>query len=383
MESALPSRKHMYSYWERKYWLDHYDYIIVGGGIVGLTTAFFLKDLSPNKSIIVLDRHIIPQGASTKNAGFACFGTAGEVLDDLEHMTEDEVIRLIQLRWRGLERLKVLHRPKTINYSNSGGTEVFLDEDKFNHCSEKLDYLNKVMYEAIWHKNVFSVEQQSKFKQLYKHIIFNPHEGVLNPVHLIRHLLGIVAGKRVQVLRGMGVKHVENNNGIKVTLDSGLELSSEKLIYCTNAFSKQFLNADIVPARNQVLISKPIENFNLKGTFHYDRGYVYFRQIDNRLLIGGARNVDPQVEQTENFGSNDKVINELKTFAAQKIFGKPVEFEDHWSGIIATGGSKTPILKRLDDRTYAAIRLGGMGVAIGSELAFQVALLAESGKMKY
>ena len=369
----------MYSYWERKYWLDHYDYIIVGGGIVGLTTAFFLKDLSPNKSIIVLDRHIIPQGASTKNAGFACFGTAGEVIDDLGKMSEEDVIKLIQLRWRGLERLKVLHRPRTINYYNSGGTEVFSDKERFDFCEGQLDYLNKIMNEAICRKNVFSVEKQAKFHQLYENIIYNPHEGVLNPVLLIRHLLGIVAGKRVQVLRGMGVKNVDSSNGIKVTLDSGLELTSEKLIYCTNAFSKQFLNADINPARNQVLISSPIKDFNLKGTFHYDRGYVYFRQIDNRLLIGGARNVDPHVEQTEDFGSNEKVINELKAFAAQKIFGREIEFEDHWSGIIATGGSKTPILKRLDDRTYAAIRLGGMGVAIGSELAFQVALLAESG----
>ena len=68
--------------------------------------------------------------------------------------------------------------------------------------------------------------------------------------------------------------------------------------------------------------------------------------------------------QTQNFGSNEKVINELKAFAENRIFGRPIEFEDHWSGIIATGGSKTPILKRLDDRTYAAVRLGGMGVAI-------------------
>ena len=361
----------MYSYWERKYWLDHYDYIIVGGGIVGLTTAFFLKDLSPNKSIIVLDKHIIPQGASTKNAGFACFGTAGEVLDDLSQMSEEDVIKLIQLRWRGLERLKVLHRPKTINYYNSGGTEVFVDSSKFQHCADKLSFLNDLMYDAICRRNVFSVQNQSKFHNLHDQIIYNPHEGVLNPVLLIRHLLGIVAGKRVQVLRGMGVQNVDSqSNGVKVTLDSGLELKSEKLIYCTNAFTKQFMDADINPARNQVLISSPIKDFNLKGTFHYDRGYVYFRQIDNRLLIGGARNVDPMVEQTQDFGTNEKVINELKSFAASRIFGREVEFEDNWSGIIATGGSKTPILKRLDDRTYAAVRLGGMGVAIGSELGF-------------
>jgi glycine/D-amino acid oxidase-like deaminating enzyme len=46
------------------------------------------------------------------------------------------------------------------------------------------------------------------------------------------------------------------------------------------------------PARAQVLITKPIDSLKIKGTFHMDRGYYYFRNIDNRVLIGGGRNLD-------------------------------------------------------------------------------------------
>ena len=58
------------SYWEKKSFFGLQDLIIVGSGIVGLTAAIHFKAKYPNKKVLVLERGIIPQGASTKNAGF-------------------------------------------------------------------------------------------------------------------------------------------------------------------------------------------------------------------------------------------------------------------------------------------------------------------------
>ncbi len=52
---------------------------------------------------------------------------------------------------------------------------------------------------------------------------------------------------------------------------------------------------ELMPVRSQILLTEPIENLKLKGTFHYDEGYIYFR---NRILLGGARNLDFQTEET-------------------------------------------------------------------------------------
>jgi L-2-hydroxyglutarate oxidase LhgO len=62
------------SYWELNSWFSKVDYTIVGSGIVGLHAALRLRERFPDSKILVIEKGMLPQGASTKNAGFACFG---------------------------------------------------------------------------------------------------------------------------------------------------------------------------------------------------------------------------------------------------------------------------------------------------------------------
>ena len=94
------------SYWELKNWFTNVDYTIVGSGIVGLHCALQLKERFPNSKILVLEKGLLPQGASTKNAGFACFGSLSEIIEDLKSHSEEEVVQLIQKRRDGLQILR-------------------------------------------------------------------------------------------------------------------------------------------------------------------------------------------------------------------------------------------------------------------------------------
>ena len=58
------------------------DYLIVGSGIVGLTCAIQLKAKDPEARVVIVEQGDRPSGASIKNAGFACFGSVSELLDD-------------------------------------------------------------------------------------------------------------------------------------------------------------------------------------------------------------------------------------------------------------------------------------------------------------
>src|SRR6185312_8405304 len=73
-----------FSYWERTAFVDHADVIIIGSGIVGLSAALHLKRQRPDLKVTVLERGFLPSGASTKNAGFACFGSLSEQLSYLK-----------------------------------------------------------------------------------------------------------------------------------------------------------------------------------------------------------------------------------------------------------------------------------------------------------
>jgi gamma-glutamylputrescine oxidase len=72
------------SYWEIKEYFMDVDLLVVGSGIVGLTTAIFYKEKNPGSKILIVERGMLPSGASAKNAGFASFGSTSEILADLK-----------------------------------------------------------------------------------------------------------------------------------------------------------------------------------------------------------------------------------------------------------------------------------------------------------
>ena len=46
--------------------------------------------------------------------------------------------------------------------------------------------------------------------------------------------------------------------------------------------------------------------------FHLDRGYYYFSNVENRILIGGGRNLDFKTESTTDFGETKLIQKSLK-----------------------------------------------------------------------
>jgi glycine/D-amino acid oxidase-like deaminating enzyme len=49
------------------------------------------------------------------------------------------------------------------------------------------------------------------------------------------------------------------------------------------------------------------------------------------------------------------------------------KIEHRWSGIMGLGSSKNPIVSQLSDHVYCGVRMGGMGVAIGSLIGNELA----------
>ena len=188
----------------------------------------------------------------------------------------------------------------------------------------------------------------------------------------MQKLLKMAYSEGILILNNQSVtKYQENESDVKVTLGD-YSFSTKKLLFATNGFSKTLFEADVQPARAQVLITKPIPDLKIKGTFHLDKGYYYFRNIDNRILFGGGRNLDFKGETTTDFGNTNLIQNELERFLKEVILpNHNFEIEHRWSGIMGMGQTKNPIVKQLSNHVYCGVRLGGMGIAslVGKELA--------------
>ncbi|MDB2419761.1 FAD-binding oxidoreductase [Flavobacteriaceae bacterium] len=367
-----------FSYWEYKEWFTNNDFIVVGSGIVGLNCAIRLKERFPKSKIIVLEKGLLPQGASTKNAGFACFGSTSELLSDLKNHTEEEVFRLVKMRWEGLQLMRSLLGDTNIDYQLNYGYELFSDEVFFEKCKNKTEDLNKLLL-PLFKESVFSTARNKfNFKNIVPTYLVNQFEAQIDTGKMVSQLLKKAQEKGVKVLNNISVQGFsEGTNQVKINTNQG-EFLASKVFFATNGFSKELLKESISPARAQVLITSPIKDLHIKGTFHLEEGYYYFRNINNRILLGGGRNLDFETEETTQFGETTLVQNKLENLLKTTILPN-IDFKitHRWSGIMGVGNQKKPIVKQLSKNSYCGIRLGGMGVAIGSLVGKELADLID------
>ena len=367
-----------YSYWELKEWFTNVDFTIIGSGVVGLNCALTLKKAHPYAKIIILEKGMLPQGASTKNAGFACFGSLSELIDDLKTHSEEEVFNLVEKRWKGLQLLRKNLGDTAINFQQNKGYELFNDSEFYEECLAKKNTINKLL-NPLFSSDVFKVDNNFyEFKNVHENYITNLFEGQIDTGKMVTQLLKVIQQSDIKILNNITVESFEEI-GNKVTIQTNqISFTTNKLLIATNGFSQQLLHENVQPARAQVLITKPIKNLHIKGTFHLDKGYYYFRNIDDRILFGGGRNLDFKTEETTEFGQTVIIQNKLEEILKTTILPSTnFEIEYRWSGIMGVGNQKKAIVKQLSNNVFCGVRLGGMGIAIGSLIGKELAELIE------
>ena len=374
-----------FSLWEKESYLGPRDVVIVGGGLVGLWSAWFLLQARPSLRITLLERGLLPSGASTRNAGFACFGSPGEIVRDIRTMGRDRALELVDLRFRGLERLKRLLPPSVTGYEETGGYECFLRGQDYEDVREALDGLNRDLRDITGHYPVFVLadgDLGGLGLRGFDHLIGNPLEGALHSGRLLQALTRTVQSLGATCLTGVSVRAWEEGpGGVEVHTDQGFSVHCGGLLVCTNGFARQLLGeVDVAPARGQVLVTEPIPGLSLSGTFHYDQGFYYFRNLGDRVLLGGARNQAFTEEATVAMGTTAPIQEALEAFLHRHIpqaVGVPVS--DRWAGIMGMGSEKRPLLQQVSGHVFCAVRLSGMGVAISSLVGEQAADLVLGG----
>lgn len=370
------------SYWEKST-LSAHDLIVVGGGIVGMSTALHYQIKHPKSSVAIIERGLFPSGASTKNAGFACFGSISELAEDLESTSPDSLLSLIESRYKGALQLRNLLGDSEIGYKPEGGFEL----DFNGHTHEQIDRFNELL-KPLFNADVFSnvtptIKARGFCTDKVKGLIKNAFEGSLDTGKMVRAFQRKCAESGVQFYNQTTVLGYEElASSAKLSVQVGTDkvtLTAQQIAFCTNAFSKPLLpDLDLQPGRGMVLVTKPVEGFSLEGTFHYHGGYHYFRGVGNRLLLGGGRQLDLPGETTTEQGINATIFSQLQEDIHDFIApGKDLEIDYAWSGVMAFGANKKPIVQRVTPRISVAARLGGMGVAIGTRVGAELAELLD------
>ena len=364
----------MLSFWEKESFLQ-YDLLVIGGGIVGLSTACSWKEKFPTKSVLLLESGIFPSGASTRNAGFACYGSSAEILQDIQSMGEEKALNLVEMRIRGLRRLRHRLGDQAIGYEELGGGELILKGEKFDPAS--IAGLNQLLF-PLFRKEVFVLDNSLAASLGFQtsgieSFIQNQVEGQIHTGRMMKSLQEKARMLGVEMLTGCRARKPEFINGCWLTAieNSYIEFASERVAVCTNAFAQElFPELDVRPGRGQVLITAPIPGLKFHGIFHFDEGYYYFRNVGERILFGGGRNLAFDSETTTQTGLNELIQQKLDFYLDNLILPKETScvIEQRWAGIMAFGNEKIPLMQDLGNGLAIGVRMNGMGIAIGSEI---------------
>ena len=197
------------SFWEYNSFTN-YDFIIVGSGILGLSTACELKEKYPDRSVLVLEKGIFPSGASTKNAGFACFGSLTEILSDFKRMKEPETIDLVRKRFEGINLLRMRLGDEKIGLINYGGYEL-MNEDHIQ-AIEQIGPVNKKLND-IFKGNAFELKndriKEFGFEEsVVKALVYSPFESQIDTGMMMSSLADYSSSLGIRIINGCDVEMI-------------------------------------------------------------------------------------------------------------------------------------------------------------------------------
>lgn len=366
------------SIWEKQSFYFHSDVLIIGAGLTGLLTSIFIKQNSPNTIVRIIEKGIYPSGASVKNAGFACFGSVSEILDDIKSEGEDKAYSRVIKRFKGLEKLRSIVNPELFDWEANGAYEVFTaaEAELQEQCFDAIQSVNSNL-KSEFGPNLFVKNSEDFGMNSSQDAIYTAQEASINTGKLLSELLAKARNLGVEINLNTELLNHQKSGGHWLVESSNGDFKSEKLLFATNGFTQKHLNLNIQPGRGQILLTSPISNLKLLGNFHLHKGYFYFRNFKNRVLLGGGRHLEREKENTLNQNTTESMQKVLEDLLRTTILPHTnFEIEARWAGTMAFGpdNEKEIINQDLGNGLFVAARFGGMGLALSS---FEAELMAQ------
>ena len=327
-----------YSYWQaspsKKYIKT--DFLIIGGGIAGFSTAYWLEKKYPEASITIVEKFKMGSGASGRNAGFITCGSAEHFAKLVNNFGASQALEIWKFSEMNRELLKqeiIKGNSDKVLFRTTGSCTVAANSSDKDRYQELAQTMSQMGIDVQWIDQK-KMELDYAVKASLGGIEYKG-DGVVHPFLLLKEIQAQL--KKTQCIEDQEVFRIQNDKSVNVETQN-FHFESEKVILTLNAYIGQLWpdwQKIVRPQRGQILVTEPLP-LRIKGPCYLTKHLCYFRQMPTgELLIGGFRNLDLENENTYLDQVSDIIQNALFDFTKEFFdFTSEITIKNQWSGIM-------------------------------------------------
>ena len=354
------------------------DVAIVGGGVVGASTAYWLRRQHPALRVALFERGLLASGATGRNAGFVLQGVTSDFATDVERYGDERAQRLWAVTRASRDGLLEAIPPERFGFEASGSLTLAATPEE----DDRLRRSARLMYEAGLPSSYLppgDVAQRTSSKGFYGGLLV-PTGGMLDPVRLVR-ALAEASGAALEEQHP--VLHIAPQPGGFLLETPRRRVRTAALVLAANAYAPQLvpaLSAYVRPVRAQMLATEPMRPRWLPAPVYSHDGYFYLRQkATGELLLGGARHRHAEAEVGYDDAVTEALQRDLHAYLAQHFpQAEGLAVTRRWSGTMGFSPDGLPSVGPIPDLpgAYFAAGFTGHGLAYGFRVGQMLAEFA-------
>lgn len=346
------------------------DVAIVGGGIIGASTAYWLKRLHPRLNVALLDAHTFGFGATGRNAGFLLQGAAVDYATDIQRYGQEKAALLWDFTLENRNLIAAEFDAERIQFASTGSVLLAGDAAEGDRLHVSAALLSE-SGQAVSYWRADEVTRQTRGID-YAAGIFIRSGACLNSQRLLREIAG---RSGAQLLEHHPVHDLQPVSERIALYTPRRRVLAGRVIFALNAYLPQLLpetQAYIRPVRAQMFATKPLPSW-LEYPLYSHEGYFYLRQLpDGELLMGGARHLHTDEEVGYDDTTTPALQKDLSDYLLhhfphlnQALKAAPIT--QRWSGTMAFTPDGLPLIGNahgIEGCTWAA-GFNGHGMGYG------------------
>jgi gamma-glutamylputrescine oxidase len=354
------------------------DVAVLGGGFTGLSAAYFIRRISPNKSVVVLEGKGCGNGASGRNGAMVLTMTADRYMRFSSDPRMDK--KIYDLTAENIRSLAKLSDATGIDceLETNGVLQVLTSSEDVRQakaCVRQAQTLG--MPVQFWDKPRII---RALGTEVYEGGYFDPSGGHLHPMKLVQIFKAAAQSVGAVIYENTMVESVQESAEHLLHTSEGHTVRAKSMVLATNAFTARlgFFRNSVVPVREYVAVTRPLTEQELLESgwreripFNDSRTEVVYLGLtkDRRIHIGGG-------SPSYTFNNGVATVNVADSHVAQlrrelaRIYPtlSDVQFAASWDGVVDWSLGESPSVGRtgIHKNIFYGLGYSGHGVNLTS-----------------